>query len=578
MTNKKKYTIIGLGAVAIIAAVLLLWPWNRLADKIAIPYIAHQRPQIDPHLPGTDPLSDKLDEVLFDGIFNVSANPSGITYEDGLGEMVGTIDANNFVTIHLKTNKKWHSSYNVTMKDDDIKVAEGSPVNFSAKDLAFTLQRIEKLGSLSPDYILVSQALENFGFTGPNDKDEIKFKFKKDRIWTDSDIKEVLSFKILPANAEPAAASYLNGTGPYLSTPPKEDVFTFYKNPSGSAAITRVILKPFIDNSTFPSELKGAKINSLLDTPFGSLSPTLDEQEDFFYKSNVSTTYFALLFNVERVPREKRLAIRNWIDNQAILNRFFKVGTQQQRGIVDYKGKMNQFQECLNNSVFPSSSYYVEEKIVAPKKGERAPVDMSLLPDTLRVKACLNFGLREEYAELVDLFNDPNLFKGRIRITAVSNDEIKNGNYDAVIMAFTGYRSTFLFDLYDVFLREPDLEKHQINLITETAADGSTKFSPRSLAASKNFFRMDASNPKEGSDFIKLLDNVYGFMATREIGDKQAYASFVHDSESELGLGVWLFSVPSLAYFRTQFDPSTIDLYGVASQLSTIEKWKEMKK
>jgi hypothetical protein len=38
-----------------------------------------------------------------------------------------------------------------------------------------------------------------------------------------------------------------------------------------------------------------------------------------------------------------------------------------------------------------------------------------------------------------------------------------------------------------------------------------------------------------------------------------------------------LFSLPSLAYFTTQFDAQTIDLYGVASQLSTIEKWQEKK-
>ena len=38
------------------------------------------------------------------------------------------------------------------------------------------------------------------------------------------------------------------------------------------------------------------------------------------------------------------------------------------------------------------------------------------------------------------------------------------------------------------------------------------------------------------------------------------------------------FSLPSLAYFTTQFDAETIDLYGVASQLSTIEKWQKRKK
>jgi hypothetical protein len=44
-----------------------------------------------------------------------------------------------------------------------------------------------------------------------------------------------------------------------------------------------------------------------------------------------------------------------------------------------------------------------------------------------------------------------------------------------------------------------------------------------------------------------------------------------------MALGSWLFSLPSLAYFSTQFDEKSIDLYGVASQLSTIEKWQEKK-
>ena len=48
--------------------------------------------------------------------------------------------------------------------------------------------------------------------------------------------------------------------------------------------------------------------------------------------------------------------------------------------------------------------------------------------------------------------------------------------------------------------------------------------------------------------------------------------------DQKLALGVWLFSLPSLAYMRTQFDDKTVDMYGTASQLSTIEKWQEIPK
>ena len=97
------------------------------------------------------------------------------------------------------------------------------------------------------------------------------------------------------------------------------------------------------------------------------------------------------------------------------------------------------------------------------------------------------------------------------------------------------------------------------------------------LRANKNFFRLDPSTcaDEDRDNIMKLLDYMYGFMSTREVGDKQAYARFIDDLDQEMALGSWLFSLPSLAYFRTQFDEKSIDLYGIASQLSTIEKWRE---
>ena len=47
---------------------------------------------------------------------------------------------------------------------------------------------------MSPDYILVSQAVKDFDFSGPDANSEIKFQFRKDRLWSEGDIKEVLSF------------------------------------------------------------------------------------------------------------------------------------------------------------------------------------------------------------------------------------------------------------------------------------------------------------------------------------------------------------------------------------------------
>jgi hypothetical protein len=550
---------------------------KNLSGSIVIPYIAHQKPRIDPHYPSAVPIADKLDEVLFDGLFNVCATPSGIIYEDGLGEYIG-IDENMVVTVRLKPGRRWHASYAVTMDKNKISVSEKSAVMFVAQDVQFTLKRIQMLGSLSPDYILVSQAIEGFDFTGPDENGEIRFQFRGDREWVENDIKEVLTFKILPSGTEVNAPSYSVGTGPYMLAGEYDDAINFIRNPAGNAVIQNLLLKPYIDNSTYTTELKNRNINTILSTPFGSVSPILMDTGSYFYKSSIATCFFAVFFNFERLDLGQRIELRKVIDNKKIIGRFFKVGTEQQRHIIDYKGNVDNYDDYCNNSVFPKSSYYVEENVVQPLADKGTP-DVSVLPDTVRIQTCLNYGFREELASLVEIFNDPAVCGGRIKATAVQNEGIAAGAYDAVIVPVSGYRSNFLFDLYSVYLREPDFASGRINLNTVINAKGEREIDPRTITAAKSFFRMDLSRNSADQDYIQQLMNyVYGFMATHEIGDKQQYAQFVDDLDKEMATASWLFSLPSLAYFRTQFVPSSIDLYGVASQLSTIEKWREQVK
>jgi hypothetical protein len=562
---KKYYIIGGIVVVAVVVLVYLFWRKD-LSGRIVIPYITHQKPHIDPHLPASNPLADNLDEVLFDGLFNVSANPSGMTYEDGLGSLLG-VDERGIVSIKLNTDRKWHSSYKISYEDDKITITPGEVRLFSAGDLRYTLQRIKRLGTLSPDYILVSQAVKDLEFMGPDDYNVIRFAFAKDRIWKDDDIKEILSFKILPAGTDLTASEFTSGSGPYLKLDVQENIHRFYKHPDGRAKIPIVQLQPFIDNSTFTTEIKNNNINVLLQTPFGNLSPILADVEDFFYKSNISSTFFAVVFNTQRLDREQRVALRNLIDRDVLINRFFKTGTEQQRHIADYKGNRDNYSDYINYSLFPSSTVYVDEGILVPDKS-KYQADLTVLPDTVKLVACQNFGYREEYRELLEILNDPVITQGRIKATAVQSDVIRNGQYDALLIAFSGYRSNYLFDLYDIFLREPDLGGYSIHLVT----DGSGTILPESFATGKNFFNLDAS---QGEDVLRFQEYMHAFMSTRELGDKQVYAQMIDGLEHELALGSWLFSLPSLAYFTTQFDQATIDLYGKASKLSTIEKWQE---
>ncbi len=574
--TRKNIIAAAIGVVAIAAILYFIFRRPDLSGEIVIPFIAHQKPAIDPHLPSSNALSDKLDEVQFDGLFNLSANPSGVVYEDGLGEFLG-IDQDNVVSVRLKANVRWHDSFPATVDGDKITINKGPDHFFTAKDLEFTLKRIQSLGTLSPDYILVSQAVSNFAFEGPDAQNVVRFKFRGDRIWKEADIKEVLSFKILPEGSPLNAMNYRIGTAAYMSLPPKEGVSNYYRTPGGPAIIPEIILAPFVDNSTYPTELKNGSINTLLETPFGSLSTILADSEKFFAKSNISTSFFALLFNVQRLNREQRQELRNLISSREVVNRFFKVNTPQQRNIVDYKGNRNNYSDYVNRSVFPSTSYYIEEKIIEPPE-EGGAANPAILPDTVRIQTCLNYGFREELSDLISIFNTPELFGGRLKVTAVTNDELKRGNYDAVLIPFSGYRSNFLFDLYSIFLREPDLETYRISLQTAEDSHGGIVIAPASLQADRNFFRMDAVREgPEREDFARFLQGVFDFMSTRQVGDRQEYARRVDEAEQKLCLGKWLFSLPSLAYFSTQFDSSSIDLYGVASQLSTIKKWREKK-
>ncbi|MBN1130075.1 MAG: hypothetical protein JXA71_13875 [Chitinispirillaceae bacterium] len=576
-----KKTILGIviGLIVLVGAGALYWFVFRkdLSGQIIIPYIAHQKPKVDPHVPSSVPIADKLDEVLFDGLFNVSASPSGVIYENGLGEYIG-MDQKNLVTIRLKPNRKWHSSFSVTMEKEKVAVAEKEQAVFTAQDLKFTLSRIQKLGSLSPDYILVSQAVPDFSFSGPNENDEIQFQFRGDRVWSQDDVKEILSFKVLPAEGDMEASQYTSGTGPYLLCGEYEDRIFFQNVPGGGAIVPGLVLKPFIDNSTYTTELKNKNINALLSTPFGAKSPILRDSAQFFYKSSIATCFFSLYFNTQRLSLEQRTAVRKLLNNKMLMNRFFKIGTPQQRNIANYRGEGNNYDEYLNYSVFPTTTYYIEEEIVKPPK-EQTEGDLSVLTDTVRVQTCLNFDFREELSDLVEIMNDPAVFHGKIKATAVSNDEIAQGNYDAVLVASTGYRSNFLFDLYNVFLREPDFSAYKVNLQTAFDRKGKQVISEQSLSDDKNFFRLDlGKDSPERADAKQLLEYVYLFMSSREIGDKQQGAILIDQLEAKLCLGGWLFSLPSLAYMSTQFDAGTIEMYGTASQLSTIEKWQEKKK
>ena len=573
----KKKIIIGAAIVIVLAGGLWYFLTRpSLKDTVAFPYIAHQKPAIDPHLPSSNAMADKLDDVIFDGLFNLTATPSGVIFEDGLGEFVGI--NNDIVTIRLKSGRYWHDSYQAFIDGKNVTIEKKRAHEFTAKDLAFTLKRIQNLGSLSPDYILVGQALPVMDFEGPNDRNEINFKFRGNRIWIESDIKEILSFKILPDNSDMNALTYSIGTTSYMKVPDYKNIIRFFGIPNGGAAINKVHLIPYVDNSTFTTELRNGNINALLETPFGSLSPILQGQKEFFVKSNVSSTFFAVLFNCQRLNREQRVELRRLLNNKKIVDRFFKVGTEQQRHMVDFKGNHDNYTDLLNDIVFPTSSYYVQDTIV-DRIHDNNPPNLSVLPDTIRIKACLNYGYREEYSDLIDILNDRIITQGRVKATALQNDDIKRCDYDALLIAVSGYRSNFLFDLYSIFLREPDLETYKVNLQTVLNDKGELTVNPSSFRANHNFLDLDASvNVAEKEDINLFLDDMFNFMSTHEVGDKQEFARRVTADENRMALGTWLFSLPSMAYFSTQFDSTSIDLYGVASQLSTLKKWKESQK
>ena len=59
MKNKKIYII---AAVSVVALALIFYSILRkdLSGNIIIPYISHQKPAVDPHLPNANPIADKI--------------------------------------------------------------------------------------------------------------------------------------------------------------------------------------------------------------------------------------------------------------------------------------------------------------------------------------------------------------------------------------------------------------------------------------------------------------------------------------------------------------------------------------
>jgi hypothetical protein len=266
------------------------------------------------------------------------------------------------------------------------------------------------------------------------------------------------------------------------------------------------------------------------------------------------------------------------LNNRKIIEAFYRIGDKQQREIVDFKGNRNNYYDYLNYSVFPTTSYYIEDSVVIPNKNIQEP-SLVVFRDTIKIAVNLNYGFREELSELFEIINNPLISKGIVKTFVADERQILNGEYDAILLPFVGYRSNFLFDLYDIFLRNPDLTAYRINLRLTENAKGQKILDYNGITSNTNFFRINLRDQYENlSRFREFYDYVFGFMETTNIGDKQYYAMKVDELESELKLGAWLFSLPSLAYFSTQFEKNTVLLYGIASQLSTIEKWKEKQK
>jgi hypothetical protein len=147
-----------------------------------------------------------------------------------------------------------------------------------------------------------------------------------------------------------AAANYTNGTGPYMAVSEFEDQIFYHKLPDGAAMVPNLILKPFIDNSTYSTELKNGNINSLLSTPFGATSPILGDTTKFFYKSSIATTFFALYYNCQKLNLEQRKALRALVNAKAVAGRFFKLGTAQQRHVADYRGPGDNYDDYLTSA------------------------------------------------------------------------------------------------------------------------------------------------------------------------------------------------------------------------------------
>ena len=182
------------------------------------------------------------------------------------------------------------------------------------------------------------------------------------------------------------------------------------------------------------------------------------------------------------------------------MNRFFKIGTQQQRHIANYRGAGDNYDEYLNYSVFPSTSYYVEEKMVKPDT-QQAQGDLSTLPDTVRIQTCLNFDFREELSDLVDIMNDPGMYHGKIKVTAVSNDEIGRATTTRSWSRLRATGTTSCSICTTSSFVRPTSARTASTSRPRSTPKGKQVIDDLSFAADKNFFRIDlAKDSPENAD------------------------------------------------------------------------------
>ncbi len=483
-----------------------------------------------------------LCELIFDGLVNKTIVERGRErYEWALIEENGIVEEKpedrRFIIIYLRKGVFWHDGR-----------------EFTSDDVIYTFKAINESNSPLKSWL-------NTFIRSYEKVDNYKIRLKLTKEMSRPELKELFSpLKILPRwytyksqkRELPYNLKYESeiskefkwkpvGTGPYKIKKRTSEEIILEANKEYYLVrpeIERIKMQVVGDIAKAVKLLKGNQYALLFDVKpefFGEL-----RNLPLKYQVYLPYSFYAIVYNLRRDPFRDpffRKAVSCGIDKRRLAQRFLGDST-------------NNIEECINHSIFPTNSMYVQD--CPPCFQERYGFDPDRAKEFLRQSSVtktfhLLISSSIEGERVRRLASDLTQMMRDLRIKVVVDDlnraqyytKIRNADFDAVFMEFSGFDH-----LYDI---RPLFWEKNVWGVNDDELNNLLKEFGRTL--SWESFRID------GNIIVGLKD----------------LAGQIHEKVEEITPACFLFTVPRRAYYSDRLMNVTIH---PEVGFSTIERWK----